>query len=201
MVELAKYVWENKDGINTMLDIAEKGICAVTYLNNLIKNRNQEKIYKDINKEVKKSKDKLELLDEDLLAELLIILENSIKNEDILVRNYIEIISELSNIDFLIFKSIEEIKINKFVTVPHPLNNSNITVQQKFDNRYYLSQIKLNENSKLKKIPKELIKKSIKKLFDLELISEDRVDISKNNDLYTQLGRNLYNASIKIVEK
>lgn len=46
-----------------MLDIAGKGICATTYLKNLIKNRNQEKIYKDINKEVKKSKDKLELLD------------------------------------------------------------------------------------------------------------------------------------------
>ena len=184
-----------------MLDIAGKWICAATYLKNLIKNRNQEKIYKDINKEVKKSKDKLELLDEDLLDELFIILENSIKNEDILARNYIEIVSELSNIDFLIFKSIEEIKINKSVTVPHPLNNSNITILQKFDNRYYLSQIKLNENSKLKKIPKELIKKSIKKLIVLELISEDRVDISKKNDLYTQLGRDLYNASIKIVEK
>lgn len=184
-----------------MLDIAGKWICAATYLKNLIKNRNQEKIYKDINKEVRKSKDKLELLDEDLLDELFIILENSIKNEDILARNYIEIISKLSNIDFLIFKSIEEIKINKSVTVPHPLNNSNITIPQKFDNRYYLSQIKLNENSKLKKIPKELIKKSIKKLIDLELISEDRVDISKKNDLYTQLGRDLYNASIKIVEK
>lgn len=197
MLEVVEYVYKNRDGINTMLDIARKGICAATYLKNLIKNRNQEKIYKDINKEVKKSKDKLELLDEDLLDELFIILENSIKNEDILARNYIEIVSELSNIDFLIFKSIEEIKINKFVTVPHPLNNSNITVQQKFDNRYYLSQIKLNENSKLKKMPKELIKKSIKKLIELELISEDRVDIFKNNDLYTQLGRDLYNVSIK----
>lgn len=191
MLEVVEYIYKNRDGINTMLDIARKGICAATYLKNLIKNRNQEKIYKDINKEVKKSKDKLELLDEDLLDELFIILENSIKNEDILARNYIEIVSELSNIDFLIFKSIEEIKINKFVTVPHPLNNSNITVQQKFDNRYYLSQIKL------KKIPKELIKKSIKKLIELELISEDRVDIFKNNDLYTQLGRDLYNVSIK----
>lgn len=197
MLEVIEYVYKNRDGLNTMLDIAGKGICAATYLKNLIKNRNQEKIYKDINKEVKKSKDKLELLDEDLLDELFFILENSIKNEDILARNYIEIVSELSNIDFLIFKSIEEIKINKFVTVPHPLNNSNITVQQKFDNRYYLSQIKLNENSKLKKIPKELIKKSIKKLIELELISEDRVDIFKNNDLYTQLGRDLYNVSIK----
>lgn len=185
-------ILETVKGINTVLDITEKGIRGVTYLNNLIKNRNQEKIYKDINKEVKKSKDKLELLDEDLLAELLIILENSIKNEDILARNYIEIVSELSNIDFLIFKSIEEIKIIK---------NSKMDGYSKFNNEYYLEKITKINNHTIKKIPKELIQNSINKLINLKLISENKKDISINDDLYTELGRDLYNASIKNAEK
>lgn len=198
MVEVVEYIWENRDGINTMLDIAGKGICAATYLKNLIKNKNQEKIYKDIDKEIKKSKDRLELLDEDILDELFIILENSIKNEDFLARHYIEIISELSSIDFLIFKNVKliEIKITKHVS--NPIRDGYMTVSEKFNNQYYFNQMKTIDNPTIKKIPNELIKKSIKKLIDLELISENKKDISKNNDLYTELGRNLYNASIKM---
>lgn len=201
MVEVVEYIWENRDGINTMLDIAGKGVCAATYLKNLIKNKNQEKIYKDIDKEIKKSKDRLELLDEDILDELFIILENSIKNEDFLARHYIEIISELSSIDFLIFKNVKLIEIKTTKHVSNPIRDGYMTVSERFNNQYYFNQMKTIDNPTIKKIPNELIKKSIKKLIDLELISENKKDISKNNDLYTELGRNLYNASIKNVEK
>lgn len=201
MVKVVEYIWENRDGVNTMLDIAGKGICVATYLKNLIKNKIQEKIYKDINKEIKKSKDKLELLDEDILDELFIILENSIKNEDFLARHYIEIISELSSIEFLIFKNVKQIEIKTTKHVSNPISDGYMAVSERFNNQYYFNQMKTIDNPTIKKIPNELIKKSIKKLIDLELISENKKDISKNNDLYTELGRNLYNASIKNIEK
>lgn len=140
-----------------------------------VKTETQNAILSDSLLEVKDYIENNPNLDDKIFEEINTVLINGLSLEDILTRIYIKTLKDLNFIDLVVLKEVKKIQIKS--------QSSHTTVSEP---SLYQSHKKIFESETCKKIPKELIRLSLKNLENIRLVSEKGTEIkmSKNDPEY-----------------